>query len=531
MGIETGGNQGASPAKEQKLTLEMGPSARRRAGIAREEGTRSFLERRRTERPRRMLRLLKFGGTSVGDGACIGRVADIIRTEMHESTLVVVVSAMSGVTNKLVAAAKAAESRDRKTVAKIFEELREHHEAAAAVLIHSTARLKRVASIMNNIFRVADGLCKGTILLGELTPRTLDSISSLGERLSAPLVAAALEERGVASKAIDAAELVVTDSAHGAAEPLMDLTRERCQARVRPLLQQGIVPVVTGFIGATVEGVVTTLGRNGSDYSATILGAALDAHEVVIWSDVDGVLTVDPRLVAGVKTIPEISYQEAAELSYFGAKVLHPKTLRPVMQSGTTIWIRNTFAPDRGGTKITPNAHENGGGVKALTAIGNLSLITVGGPGFVGMPDVLGRIFKTTSAVQADVLLISQSSSQNRICLVVPSSIAGRAVEGLRREFASELALERVEHITLDPDVAIVAAIGEKLRGVSGIVGRMFGALDRDHVNILAIAQGSSDCSVSFLVAKNDMRTALETIHCEFQLGVPGCLEAAAPKS
>lgn len=341
MGIVTGGDQGAHPAKEQKPTFELGSSARRRAGIVREEGTRSFFERRRAERSRRKLRVLKFGGTSVGDGACIRRVVDIIRTEMHESNVVVVVSAMSGVTNKLVAAAKASESGDRKTVAKIFEELRTQHEAAAA-------------------------LCRGTILLGELTPRTLDAVSSLGERLSAPLVAAALEERGVASKAIGATELVVTDSAHGAAEPLMDLTRERCQAHVRPLLQQGIVPVVTGFIGATVEGVVTTLGRNGSDYSATILGAALDAHEVVIWTDVDGVLTVDPRLVPGVSTIPEISYHEAAELSYFGAKVLHPKTLRPVTQASTPIWIRNTFAPERGGTKITPDAHANGGGAKRL---------------------------------------------------------------------------------------------------------------------------------------------------------------------
>lgn len=531
MGIVTGGDQGAHPAKEQKPTFELASSARRRAGIVREEGTRSFFERRRAERSRRKLRVLKFGGTSVGDGGCIRRVVDIIRTEMHESNVVVVVSAMSGVTNKLVAAAKASESGDRKTVAKIFEELRTQHEAAAAVLIHSTARLKRIASTMKNILRAADALCRGTILLGELTPRTLDAVSSLGERLSAPLVAAALEERGVASKAIGATELVVTDSAHGAAEPLMDLTRERCQAHVRPLLQQGIVPVVTGFIGATVEGVVTTLGRNGSDYSATILGAALDAHEVVIWTDVDGVLTVDPRLVPGVGTIPEISYHEAAELSYFGAKVLHPKTLRPVIQAGTPIWIRNTFAPERGGTKITPDAHANGGGVKALTAIGNLTLITVGGWGFVGVPDVLGRIFRTTSAIRADVLLISQSSSQNRICLVVSSSIAGRAVEGLRREFASELTLEGVEHITFNPDVAIVAVIGEKLRGISGIVGRMFAALDRDHVNVLAIAQGSSECSISFLVAKKDMRTALETVHREFKLGVPVCLESVAPES
>ena len=466
--------------------------------------------------------MMKFGGTSVGDASCVKKVVDIIRAGLRESDVVVVVSAMSGVTNKLVAAAKAAESADRKSVTKIIEELRVQHEAVASVLIHSAAERKRIARTVKDIFREADGLCKGTILLRELTPRTLDSVSSLGERLSAPLVAAALAERGVVSKAMDATELVVTDSSHGAAEPLMDLTRDRCGARVRPILQQGIVPVVTGFIGATAEGVVTTLGRNGSDYSATILGAALDADEVVIWSDVDGVLTVDPRLVPGVSTIPEISYREAAELAYFGAKVLHPKTLHPVMQSGTPIWIRNTFAPEGRGTKITPDGHPNGGRVKALSAVSDVALITLGGPSFVGVPDVLGRIFKTTSAVRADVLLISQSSSQNGICLVISSSIAGRVVEALRREFAADLApAERVEHIAFDPDVAIVAVVGEKLRGISGIVGRMFGALDREKVNIIAIAQGSSECSICFLVARKDMKSALITTHREFQLCAP----------
>ncbi|HVH71599.1 MAG TPA: aspartate kinase [Candidatus Dormibacteraeota bacterium] len=505
---------------------------RRTAGNLPQEAFHGIHERRRTDGSRRRpLRVLKFGGTSVGDAACIGRVVDIVRAELCESNVVVVISAMSGVTNKLVAAAKACEAGDQKTVARILEELRTQHEAAAAILIHSTAERKQISRTMKNVFREADALCKGAMLLRELTPRTLDAISSLGERLSTPLVAAALAERGVASEAIDATKLVVTDSSHGAAEPLMDLTRGRCEALVRPLLQQGIVPVATGFIGATVEGLVTTLGRNGSDYSATILGAALDALEVVIWSDVDGVLTVDPRLVPGVRTIPEISYRSAAELAYFGAKVLHPKTLRPVMQSGTPIWIRNTFAPEGRGTKITPDGHWNGGGVKALSAVSDVTLITVGGGAFVGIPDVLVRIFKTTSAIPAEVLLISQSSSQKRICLVVPSSTAGRTLEGLRREFASELPLETVEQITFNPDVAIVAVVGEILPDTSRIVGRMFGALDRDKVKILAIAQGSSECSISFLVAKNDMKKALETIHREFKLGASESPETAASMS
>jgi aspartokinase/homoserine dehydrogenase 1 len=468
---------------------------------------------------RKPLRIMKFGGTSVGDASCIARVVEIIRAASRESSVVVVVSAMSGVTNKLIEAATQSELGDRKPVATIFEELRQQHDAAADTLISSTAKRNCIGQKMQEIFQEGDRLCEGTLLLRELTPRVRDSISSLGERLSAPLVAAALTEHGVASEAIEATELVVTDSDHGAADPRMDLTRERCAARLRLLLQKGVIPVVTGFIGATEEGVLTTLGRGGSDYSATILAAALDADEVIIWTDVGGLLTADPRMVPGACTVPEISYREAAELAHFGAKVLHPKTLRAVMQCGIPLWIRNTFAPEQPGTKITPTGPASGGGVKALTAIGDLAMITVGGPGIVGVPDVLGRTFATTAAVRADVLLISQSSSQNNICLVVSSSLAKPTVEALRREFAQDLAHEKVEHITLDPTVAIVTVVGQNMRGVSGIVGRAFGALGRENVNIIAIAQGSSECNISFVVPQSDMKAALVTTHREFQLG------------
>jgi aspartate kinase len=318
---------------------------------------------------------------------------------------------------------------------------------------------------------------------------------------------------------MESTDLVVTDAFHGAAEPRMDLTQERCQARLRPLLQQGIVPVVTGFIGATEDGVLTTLGRGGSDYSATILGAALNADEVIIWTDVDGVLTANPRQVPGASTISEISYREATELAYFGAKVLHPKTLRPVMQSDIPVWIRNTFSPEHRGTKITRAGQPGGGWVKALTAISDVALITVGGPGIVGRRDVLGRTFTTTAAVRADILLISQSSSQNDICFVVPSAVARCTVEALRREFAQDLAHENVEHITLDTTIAIVAVVGEKMRGIPGIVGRTLGALGLENVNIIAIAQGSSECNISVVVAQKDVRAALVATHQEFQLG------------
>ncbi len=461
---------------------------------------------------------MKFGGTSVGDASAIQKVVDIIREASHDRDLVVVVSAMSGVTNQLIEAATQAQAGHRQAVETIFEQLRKRHDAVVSALIHSVPARTRIDRQMDKIFREGERLCQGTDLLRELTLRAHDSISSLGERLSAPLIAAALTERGVASEAIEATELIQTDSCHGCADPRMDMTGERCEARLRPLLQKGVVPVITGFIGATAEGVLTTLGRGGSDYSATILGAALEADEVTIWTDVDGLMTADPRLVPGASTIPEISYREAAELAHFGAKVLHPKTLSAVTQCGIPLWIRNTFAPERPGTRITPTGPLTDGGVKGLTTITDVALISVSGPGIVGVPDVLGRTFATTAAVRANVLLISQSSSQNDICLIVPSAVAERTLEALRREFAQDLAHEKVEHITLDPTVAILTVVGKNMRG-SATVGRTFTALGRENLNIIAIAQGSSECNISFVVSKEDVRTALDTTHREFRLG------------
>lgn len=300
----------------------------------------------------------------------------------------------------------------------------------------------------------------------------------------------------------------------------MGRTREACEAHLRPLLEKGIVPIVTGFIGATVDGILTTLGRGGSDYSATILGAALGADEVIIWTDVDGVLTADPRLVPEARTIPVISYREAAELAFFGAKVLHPKTLNPVMQAAIPVWIRNSFLPERPGTLITPEGRGAGGGVKALTAIQDVALISVGGPGIVGLPDVVGRTFSTTAELRANVLLISQSSSQNDICFIVSAGDALATVEALRKEFAQDLAHEKVEHITVDSNIAIVAVVGENMRGTPGVAGRTFNALGRENVNVIAIAQGSSESNISFVVEEKAMKKALITAHREFALGV-----------
>jgi len=298
----------------------------------------------------------------------------------------------------------------------------------------------------------------------------------------------------------------------------MEQTRGRSHARILPLLERGIVPVATGFLGATQTGELTTLGRGGSDYSATILGAALDADEVIIWTDVDGVLTADPRLVPEARTIPEISYREAAELAYFGAKVLHPKTLRPVVQAGIPVWIRNSFSPEKPGTKITPQGQNIGGGVKALTAIRDVTLISVGGPGIVGLPDVVGRTFSTTAEVRANVLLISQSSSQNDICFGISSADAQRTVDALRKEFAQDLDHHKVEHIRVDPHIAIVAVVGQNMCGIPGIAGKTFNAIGKAGVNLIAIAQGSSETNISFVIEEQSVVPALQSLHREFGL-------------
>jgi aspartate kinase len=333
-------------------------------------------------------------------------------------------------------------------------------------------------------------------------------------------MAATLRELGLLSTAVESTNVIVTDDEYLQAEPLMPEVRERSSRVLAPLLHDGITPVVTGFIGATADGVLTTLGRGGSDYSATTLGAALDANEIIIWTDVDGVLTADPRLVPDARLLREISYNEAAELAYFGAKVLHPKTLRPVVDARIPVWIRNSFYPEKTGTRITTEGHPTEHGVRAITSIPNVSMITIGGRGIVGVVGVAAKTFQTVASVRANVLLISQSSSENDICLIVDSADASQTVKALRSAFAADLKHHDVEHITVDSNIAIVAVVGEKMRGTPGIAGRTFSALGRRGINIIAIAQGSSEYNVSFVVEAGAMRDAVSVVHEEFQLHV-----------
>ena len=297
----------------------------------------------------------------------------------------------------------------------------------------------------------------------------------------------------------------------------MDATRVATRARLLPLLEAGVMPVVTGFVAATPSGVPTVLGRGGSDYSAAILGAALDADEIQIWTDVDGVLTADPRIVKEARTLAELTYSEAAELAYFGAKVLHPKTMLPAIDLGIPISVRNTFNPAFAGTRIVAQA-VNVGTVKALTVIRGLALITVAGRGMMGVPGIAARTFAAVAAQGANVLMISQASSEQSICFVLPEPDAAHVVAALESAFAGEIHRRLIDRVTLEPEVVIVAVVGEGMRGTPGIAAKLFGALGERQLNVIAVAQGSSEANISLVLAAADADAAVRYMHSAFGL-------------
>jgi aspartate kinase len=327
-----------------------------------------------------------------------------------------------------------------------------------------------------------------------------------------------MRARGLQAEYVDAGELIVTDDNYVSATPQMDTTRTQTRQRLLPLLEKRSIPVVTGFVGATAGGVPTLLGRGGSDYSAAILGAALDADEIQIWSDVDGVLTADPRIVPEARPLAELSYGEAAELAYFGAKVLHPKTMLPAIDRGIPISVRNTFNPSFRGTRVVGQT-TNGGTVKAITVIRNLALVTVAGRGMMGVPGIAARTFATVAAQGANVLMISQASSEQNICFIVPGNDAPSVAEALEKAFADEIRRRLIDRVACEPDIAIVAVVGEGMRGTPGIAARLFGALGERNLNVIAVAQGSSETNISLVLAAVDADPAVRHIHAAFGLG------------
>lgn len=460
------------------------------------------------------LHVLKFGGTSVGSAPAISAVLAIVAERTREHKVVVVVSAMSGVTDALLRGAHAATAGDGQTFSDIALELERKHVAAASELVSDQNELTVLRQTTEYLLQEFRTLCHSVQVLGELSPRALDAIASLGERLSAPLVAAALRFAGTRADAFDATRLIVTDDRFGDAAPEMAPTRDRVREHLLPALERGAVPVVTGFIGATERGATTTLGgRGGSDYSAAVLGAVLDADAVHIYTDVDGVMSADPRLVPAARVIPTLSYEEIGELAYFGAKVLHPKAIRPVVERDIELVIRNTFNPEHQGTTIVRQTREARGAIKAVTAIRNLSLLTVAGRGMLGVPGVAARTFGAVARDGASILMISQASSEQSICFVVPSTTAETVMEALHDELRAEVERRDIDGIIGQNNVVIVTVVGAGIRGTAGVAGQVFSALGQGGININAIAQGSSECSISTVIDAADADAAVARIH------------------
>ncbi len=459
--------------------------------------------------------VMKFGGTSVGSSQAILNVEQIIRYSKQEwPHIVVVISALSGVTNLLLDCAEKAAAGSTGVIKTTAQELRERHTQIIFELIEDeTVQLKTQGEIdllIDQFVNLSDTIR----VLGEYTPRAMDAIVSLGERFSVRLLAAILVSKGLTAQYIDADKFLVTDEEYQNAHPDMDSTKDKANRVIIPALDAGNIPVITGFVGATKNGVTTTLGRGGSDYSAAVIASALDATEVWIWTDVNGVMTADPRLVPHARTIDVLSYREVAELAYFGAKVLHPKTIRPVIEAGIGLRVCNTFNPGQSGTRIISDAKNNNHGViKAVTIISQQKLITIEGRGMLGVPGVAARTFGAVAATGTSVTLISQASSEQSICFTTPVHSTPSAIESLKEAFSEELVQRDIDRIWASDEVAIVTVVGAGMRNTPGIAGRVFSALGSDGVNVIAIAQGSSEVSISLVVDSQDAESALLSLH------------------
>lgn len=463
--------------------------------------------------------VMKFGGTSVGSADALVNVTQIIRdARANYARVVVITSAMSGVTDLLLDSASLAAQGKIDSLSNAESTLREKHFAVADMLIKDETLREAIKQEINTLILSLVDLCEAIAVLGEASPRALDAVASLGERMSVRLLSAVVNDAGIKAKAIESTEFVITNAHFQNAHPDFNATTEKTRQLLHPLMDAGIVPIITGFIGATPEGSITTLGRGGSDYSAAIIGSVLPADDVWIWTDVDGIMSTDPRIVPSAKTLSEITYSEIVELAYYGAKVIHPKTIRPVVDAGIGLRICNTFNPSNPGTRLIANMPSdsqarNGQVVKAVTVIRNQRLVTIEGRGMLGVPGVAARAFGAVASTKTSVPLITQASSEQSICFAVPAESATSVINALRAVFASEIEDEDIDRVWMTEDVSIITVVGVGIRHTPGVAGQVFTQLGNNKANVLAIAQGSSEVSISMVVAAADTELAVKSLH------------------
>jgi aspartate kinase len=461
--------------------------------------------------------VMKFGGTSVATGENIRRVANIVADSIKQAKVVVVVSALAGVTNQLVEEAEQAKKKSEKQIKEFTKNLVDKHVAVAAKAIDDKGIQKDVEQVIKKTVSELEKVLTGICYVGEITPKSRDYVMSFGERVSAPIVWGALRDLKLQTGCFTGKEAgIVTDENFGEARPLMNVTAHQVKARLEPLLEKKVVPVVTGYIAATQDGVVTTLGRGGSDYTATILSVALEADEVWIWTDVDGIMTTDPKIVPSAKRLPQLSYGEAAEMAIFGAKAMHPSALEPVIEAHIPVRIRNVFNPENHGTLIADGQEvESKEVVKAVAMIRDVAMINIRGAAMVGAPGSYSKIFDALGKNNINVMMVSTAVSEANISLVIRRNLLGRALSTLE---IALLGRGLVNEITSEDDVCVIAAMGANMKGTLGVASRIFTAMAQKKINIRMIAQGSSELNISFVVKEKDGEAAVQAIHEEFKL-------------
>ena len=459
------------------------------------------------------MQVLKFGGSSVKNAANINKVIEIVKERSKTEKTIVVVSALGGITDLLLQCSNLAAEADESYKEKL-QEAEQRHLSTVKELLPLTQQ-SSLLSLVKTLCNEIEDICNGIFLLGELSERTKDRIVSYGEILSSQIIAARLLADTGDCVWKDSRELIVTDSHFGTATVDFAATDEKVNAYFTGT-DAGVF-MMPGFIAANANGTNTTLGRGGSDYTAAIYAAALNATVLEIWTDVSGMMTADPRLVPNVRIIPEISYQEAMELSHFGAKVIYPPTIQPVRSKGIPTWIKNTFAPQDNGTVIreeTATANENS--TRGISSINSIALLSLEGSGMVGIPGFSKRLFEALASKKINVILITQSSSEHSICVGIDLANADAAQRAIDEAFAYEIETKKVDPIIVEKDLAIVALVGDNMKSHPGISGKMFGNLGRNGVNVRAIAQGSSERNISAVISTHDVKKAINVLHEEF---------------
>jgi len=460
--------------------------------------------------------ILKYGGTSISSAKDIQNVAKHIQSLSKQNQLVIVCSAISNSTDDLIEISQLIKNENKKKAEQLAKKITNRHQELAKHTIKKPQIRKKLLQTLNEYFVELVALIDGMVLLGEVTPRSMDYLFSFGERLSIKLISAAINDLGKESISLTGKEVgIVTDSNFGESKPLMDTTRLRISKTLDSLFSEKIIPVIGGFAGADQHGHVTTFGRGGSDYSATIIGSCIKADEIWLLSDVDGLMTADPKIVKNAKLLKEVSYIEAIEMAMFGAKQIHPRTFEPLLSKKIPMKIRSSFNVKNEGTLVTSSPSPSSKNtVKCVSNISNNGLIDIRGGSLVGTPGTAATIFTTLANASINVMMISQNPSESSITIVVKNTDLDKAVSTLEMELLGKI----IKKLEVTTNIAIIALIGSGMRGTIGVASKVFGAMAKNKVNVSMITQGSSELNLAFVVKNSDANTAVKALHNEFEL-------------